>query len=211
MLALFIGLAAGAVHVLMGPDHLAAVAPFSTENTKRTWVTGFLWGVGHTSGVWTIGLLALIVQGPWEQLSTWGDGLASIGLIGVGLWRLYKVVDQRIGGRRRDLDAQLRRYLHQRRGGRNYSRSRVACAFGVLHGLGGSSHYLGVLPALALPSGAEGALYLVGFGSATIATMVVFSWGVGKVALCAGARLCDALRTSCAIGAIGIGGIWFIN
>ena len=45
------GLAAGSIHVLAGPDHLAAVAPLAAERETRPWRAGLLWGVGHAAGV----------------------------------------------------------------------------------------------------------------------------------------------------------------
>jgi len=41
------GLAAGLIHVLSGPDHLAAVAPLA-GGRGRAWRAGFLWGLGHS-------------------------------------------------------------------------------------------------------------------------------------------------------------------
>ena len=34
------GLVAGAVHVLSGPDHLAAIAPYAVADKARSWRTG---------------------------------------------------------------------------------------------------------------------------------------------------------------------------
>ena len=51
------GLTAGLIHVLSGPDHLAAVAPLANDRS-RAWRTGFLWGLGHSGGVFAVALLA---------------------------------------------------------------------------------------------------------------------------------------------------------
>lgn len=58
MLALFLGLAA--TRVLMDLDHLASAASLSAEPRKRPWITGLLWGLGHRSGLWIVGLMALV-------------------------------------------------------------------------------------------------------------------------------------------------------
>lgn len=50
MLTLLAGLVAGILHVLTGPDHLATVGTLAIEERWRSWVTGLVWGVGHTSG-----------------------------------------------------------------------------------------------------------------------------------------------------------------
>ncbi len=53
----FAGLVAGFVHVLSGPDHLAAIAPYAVDGKSRAWRTGVRWGLGHArecsaSGSW---------------------------------------------------------------------------------------------------------------------------------------------------------------
>ena len=40
------GLIAGMVHVLAGPDHLAAVAPLAAGSGAGRWRAGFTWGGG---------------------------------------------------------------------------------------------------------------------------------------------------------------------
>ena len=40
-------LVSGLVHVLSGPDHLAAVAPLATASRERGWLAGWTWGIGH--------------------------------------------------------------------------------------------------------------------------------------------------------------------
>lgn len=82
MLTALAGLAAGILHVLTGPDHLATVGTLAVEERRRTWVTGLVWGVGHTSGVWIVGVLVLVLRAllPLEQMASYSDRLAS-GLI----------------------------------------------------------------------------------------------------------------------------------
>lgn len=56
------GLVAGAVHVLSGPDHLAAIAPYAVADKARSWRTGVRWGLGHSAGVLGVGLLVLLTR-----------------------------------------------------------------------------------------------------------------------------------------------------
>ena len=46
---------------------------------------------------------------------------------------------------------------------------------GVLHGVAGSSHFFGVLPALALPTTSAAVLYIGAFGVGTVAAMTIFA------------------------------------
>lgn len=82
MLTALAGLAAGILHVLTGPDHLATVVTLAVEQRRRSWTTGLVWGVGHTSGVWIVGVLVLVLRAllPLEQMASYSDRLASMGL-----------------------------------------------------------------------------------------------------------------------------------
>ena len=62
MLAILAGGAAGLLHVLSGPDHLAAVAPISLQGREQSWKTGFRWGLGHAGGVVLVGVLSLLLR-----------------------------------------------------------------------------------------------------------------------------------------------------
>ena len=53
---------------------------------------------------------------------------------------------------------------------------------GVLHGVAGSSHFFGVLPALALPTRAAALTYIGAFGIGTVAAMTAFAAVVGWTA-----------------------------
>ena len=77
------GLTAGLIHVLSGPDHLAAVAPLA-GGRRRAWHAGFLWGLGHSGGVLAVGLLTLALRGalPIDALSSWSERIVGVTPIG---------------------------------------------------------------------------------------------------------------------------------
>lgn len=167
--ALLIGTLAGILHVITGPDHMAAVAPLAAR-PHGAWVRGFLWGIGHTSGVWAVGCVAVLMQGllPLELVSSFGERLAAGALILVGLrtlvhWIRSDQANPPATPSTVRVDVQL------------------ASGFGILHGLGGSSHYLGILPALGFADAASACLYLAAFGAATIGAMTACAWILGRV------------------------------
>jgi hypothetical protein len=83
--------------------------------------------------------------------------------------------------------------------------------FGVLHGLAGSSHLFGVLPALALPTRGASFTYLAAYGAGTVVAMTAFSSVIGVIALRArrrGTPLYRGLLYACSIAAIMVGGVW---
>ena len=54
---LFAGIIAAVLHVISGPDHLAAVTPFAVESKKKAWKIGLFWGFGHIGGMLLIGII----------------------------------------------------------------------------------------------------------------------------------------------------------
>jgi sulfite exporter TauE/SafE len=89
--------------------------------------------------------------------------------------------------------------------------SHAAFGIGTLHGLAGSSHFLGVLPALALPSTAQAVAYILAFGTGTILAMATFSWSIGRLTVRLagnGQQFYRGLMTTCGICALGVGVFW---
>ena len=83
---------------------------------------------------------------------------------------------------------------------------------GVLHGVAGSSHFLGVIPALALPTLTAAVTYIAAFGAGTVAAMTIFAAVVCRAAGHARAdhRTHQMLLTGAALLAIVVGGFWLI-
>ena len=57
------GLAAGALHTLTGPDHLAALTPLTIGRSRlHSTLLGGLWGMGHNTGQVIFGMLFLLLR-----------------------------------------------------------------------------------------------------------------------------------------------------
>lgn len=187
------GLVAGFVHVLSGPDHLAAIAPYAVDGKERAWRTGIRWGLGHGVGVLGAALLAFALRHalPLAALSTWAERCVGLVLIGIGLRGMRGAL------------AEQQPHVH----------GQAVFAVGTVHGLAGSSHLLGILPALALPSDSAAAAYLLLFGAGSIAAMGTFSSLVGWLAerprLSHVAARSTLLRL-CSLAAIAVGGWWLL-
>jgi hypothetical protein len=201
------GLLAGLVHALSGPDHLSAVAPLVVGQRRRGWMAGLFWGIGHSLGVWIVGLLALLLRGllPVERLSSWSERLVGAVLIAVGLWGLRRVWLSRHPSLEEHGHAH---HVHPSRP------PKAALWIGSLHGLAGSSHILGIFPALALPSVAASVAYVVGFGLGSIVAMVAFSSALGLLTVrmtVVGSRGYQALLATFSAASIVVGGYWLIS
>ena len=195
MFAFFAGLAAGLLHVFSGPDHLAAVAPLAADSDRGKWRTGLQWGIGHTIGVLLIASLLLLVRErlPLEAISAHSERLVGIALILVGAWGFWSA-----RGRRRA-------------GVTMHSHSGASFGMGALHGLAGSSHLFGVLPALAFATRIEAAFYLVGFGAGAIAGMTAFSAAMGLLSSRLSHRHSSGLLYASSAAALVVGGFWLVG
>jgi hypothetical protein len=207
--ALFAGLAAGLLHVFSGPDHLAAVAPLVAVDSQQPalsemspgkarrhrvegWRTGLQWGVGHTIGVLLIACLLLLVreQLPLDAISVYSERLVGVALILVGGWGVWKA---------------------SRSGFKPHSHAGASFGMGALHGLAGSSHLFGVLPALAFATRIEAALYLSGFGAGAIIGMTAFSAIMGLLSSRFSRRHSSGLLYASSAAALVIGGFWLVG
>jgi hypothetical protein len=194
MFAIFAGLAAGLLHVFSGPDHLAAVAPLAADTERGHWRTGLQWGLGHTFGVLLIAVLLLVIrdQLPLEWISAHSERLVGVALIAVGAWGVWKA--SRVGFS-----------LH------GHSHAGASFGMGMLHGLAGSSHLFGVLPALAFATRGEAVLYLAGFGAGAVAGMSAFSAVMGLLSSKLSRRHSSGLLYASSAAALVIGGFWLVG
>ena len=221
------GISAGAIHVLAGPDHLAAVAPLAADRDQKPWAAGLLWGLGHAAGVVVVGLAVLLLREvlPVERISGWSERLVGLVLIGIGVWGIRQARGQRIhvhehrhdGHRhvhvhehRHDTDHQAPR-AHQVESSHTHVRAKAAFGVGILHGLAGSAHFLGILPALAFGTTTLAVSYVTAFAVGTIAAMTVFAALIGWVSkrfAGYGARLYRGLLYGFGLAAIVVGLVW---
>jgi ABC-type nickel/cobalt efflux system permease component RcnA len=229
MFAALAGVFAGLVHVLAGPDHLAAVAPLAADRSRPQWRAGFQWGVGHTAGVILIGLLLLAFREviPVDAISAYSERIVGVALLAVGVWGARKARHLQI---HRHADGHMHAHVkpapnqtlppqehaHQHHHPRlhGHARTRASFLMGTLHGLAGSSHLFGILPALALPTQSSAVLYLAGFGVGAITAMTVFAALVGALAARAGRHGALAYRTmlyACSVSAFIVGGFWLVG
>lgn len=209
------GLAAGAVHVAMGADHLAAVAPLAAGSRGRAWRAGLRWGVGHAGGVGIVAVVAMALRGivPIEAVSPWSERLVGATLIAIGVWALAAGVRSLHG--RRIAHGEIHTHHDLVHGHVHEGRpERAALAVGVLHGTAGGAHVLGILPALALPSATAAAAYLVAFGAGTVAAMSAYAALIGATErrlAGASANAWAGLMGACGAASVAVGVVWLLG
>lgn len=196
------GLFAGFLHVLMGPDHLAAVAPSAALRGRDAWRSGLRWGIGHSSGVLCVGI-ALILLRQLVDITKYawiGERFVGVALIAIGIWGIRVLITNC------DLSLSAPGDSH------HHHAERTALGVGVLHGLAGGSHLFGVIPALALPSIGLSAIWLVLFGVGTVVAMMTFTGILGLIVHGMAQRIDRLYRGAlCACSAVAIGiGCWWL-
>jgi len=220
----------GLLHVVSGPDHLAAVAPLSLQRHRPAWQAGLRWGLGHGLGV---GLVALLMLGlretlPVEALSSWSERLVGVLLLVVGLWAIRQGLKVQVHVHRHAHDGSEHEHVHFHPpahahghapaddvGGApglpRHRHGHAALGIGALHGLAGSSHFLGVLPTLAFPDLASATGYIIGFGAGTVVAMTAFSSLLGWVTrrwASGPSRTYQSLLYASGSAAMAVGGWW---
>lgn len=221
MIAGIAGFLAGCVHVLSGPDHLAAVAPLAVEGRRRSWLTGLRWGLGHATGVAVVGLFWLLLRDilSLDLLSSWSERILGVVLIGIGLWGLRNAFRRRVHvhehahGDVRHVHVHVHDAEVPHAHAEAHVHGHAAFAVGTLHGFAGSSHVLGVLPALAFPTHAQAAAYVGSFAVGSVLGMSVFAWSVGWAAgrMQLGGRVAyRRFLGTCSAAAIVVGAAWLV-
>lgn len=221
------GLIASMLHVITGPDHLAAVTPFAIESKRKAWKIGLSWGIGHLIGMLVIGLLFVAFREmiPIDKISNYGELLAGLVVIGVGIWAFYKIFKKEKRHKHLHVHAENSPLIHAHEHEHSHEKSHrhihhktlkqsslAAFSIGSLHGLAGIAHFLLFLPVLGFAKHSESISYISGFGIGIVLAMTVYAVIIGKVSSIANNGHNDVffkgIRLAGGIFAIVIGLFW---
>ena len=190
-------LLAAMLHVITGPDHLAAVVPFAVESKRKAWKIGLSWGIGHLVGMLSIGLLFMVFKEliPVEQISDYSEQLVGFVLIGIGVWAFYNIYKRQNNHAHLHVHSEkapvIHRHTHDH--GQEITHAHhhspqlkqshwASFSVGFLHGLAGIAHFLLFLPVLSFEKQTEAFSYVIGFGVGIVLAMTVFAFVIGTVA-----------------------------
>jgi len=195
---LFAGIAASVLHVIAGPDHLAAVTPLAIETRRKVWKIGLFWGFGHLIGMLLIGLLFLSFKEyiPLEKISEHSEQLVGVVLIAVGLWALFSIFYKSKNHKHPHVHGGEKPYIHVHEHEHETSsklehshthQKKVkqslwsSFGIGVLHGFAGIAHFILLLPVLGFENKLDGIEYIVGFAIGTVLAMTIYAFLLGKI------------------------------
>lgn len=189
---LFSAILTSILHVISGPDHLAAVTPLAISSQRKGWKIGLVWGIGHLLGMLLIGILFLLFKEviPVDAISAYSEQLVAIVLIVVGLWAFYRIFKEKKKHHHphthSDGETHIHTYTssaeshtHKKKIKQNTLSS---LGIGFLHGLAGVAHFILLLPVLAFDTKLEGIQYIIGFAIGTVLAMTVYALILGSIA-----------------------------
>ena len=192
---LFAGIIASVLHVLTGPDHLAAVSPFALESKKKAWKIGLFWGVGHLLGMLSVGLLFLLFKDliPFGKISNYSEKFVGIILIGLGMWIFLKIFIEEKTHKHlhihsnENLLIHKHQHIHTTEKFHNHKHPKLkqgiisATSVGFIHGLAGIAHFLLFIPVIGFSSKFDSLKYIIGFGIGTLIAMTSFTFVIGGI------------------------------
>ncbi len=226
--SLITGLLTSILHVITGPDHLAAVLPFAIESKRKAWKIGLFWGIGHLAGMIAIGVLFILFKAliPVEKISEYSEQLVGLVLIGIGLWSLIKIFRKNGSHEHLHIHSENNPVIHSHEHVHKHEKSHhhihknpekqsyfASLSIGVLHGLAGIAHFLIFLPVLGFESQLDSTLYILGFAIGTVLSMTIFAFIIGKLSSFSKTNHNDAffngIRLAAGLIALIIGFYWF--
>lgn len=187
---------ASILHVITGPDHLAAVIPFAIESKKKAWKIGLFWGIGHLMGMLAIGILFLIFREliPVEKISAYSEQLVGIVLLLIGVWAFYKIFKEEKNHKHLHIHGNhsvvihkhehthVHESSHQHAHKEPLKQSSIASlSIGFLHGLAGISHFLLFIPVASFKNQIDSISYLTGFSCGIVLAMTTFALLIGQI------------------------------
>ena len=218
------------LHVIMGPDHVAAILPFVIESKRKAWKIGLFWAIGHIFGMLLIGLLFILFKEliPVEQISLYSEQLVGLVLVFIGIWAFVKIFKSDQHHKHLHVHSENQPIIHKHSHEHSHNPSHnhihppqekqgylASFWIGVLHGLAGVAHFILFLPVLGFENNFTAGIYIAGFILGILLSMTVFSLIVGKITGFArnehNQNLYRGIRLAGGVFAIIIGIYWIIG
>lgn len=168
---LFIGLILGLTHALEA-DHLIAVSTMlkTSKNPFKAALVGMYWGIGHTTTLFLIGLVVLVLHiSIPENVSTSLEGLVGLMLILLGINALRRK-NETLHEHEHIHNGEPHTHVHTNHKHRHHR----SFLIGTVHGLAGSGALM-VLVLSTINSVLAGVIYIIIFGIGSIIGMSMMS------------------------------------
>jgi hypothetical protein len=165
MFPVLFAILAGFTHAFEA-DHLLAVSSIVTKRDSLVLAVkdGVAWGLGHTSTILMVGCLIIVGRvAIAEHTFHYFEATVGLMLIGLGMYRLYKIIKME-----QHLRTQPHFHAHPHAG------HRLAYGVGLVHGLAGSGSLV-LLVMSQIPNQWAAVAYLLVFGLGSVLGMLLAS------------------------------------
>ena len=212
LISILTGIAAGALHVVGGVDHLVAMAPSGVRQPKQALRNGLAWGLGHSMGVLILSSIAILVKdfANIERISSFAEICVGVSLLVVGGFAINSAFGLNIHSHRHNhRQGMIHDHIHIHFRGRkkHLVHHHASTSLGFLHGLAGASHFLAVIPALALPP--LGAIaYMFSYFLGSFLSMGLFLFALSLACFKIGSRALPSLIGMTGVLSISTGVFW---
>jgi len=178
--AIPMGLSAGIIHVVSGADHLVAMAPSSITNPRSALKNGLSWGVGHSSGIIILSILAIFIRDiiPLERFSSFAEFLVGVSLLIIGVIAIRNSRSFGIHSHQHEHNNGISHkhyHYHQNKNLHNKN-SHALTGLGLLHGIAGGSHLVPLIFVITIPNIQGAILYLFAYLVGSLVIMSFFTY-----------------------------------
>ena len=185
----------GIVHVITGADHLVAMVPSSITNTKVAIRNGISWGIGHSSGLIVLTLLALLIKDRAEVFSNFAELLVGISLLIVGAFAIKNALELSIHShshKHKNGISHHHFHFHTKKHKKHNKHSHALSFLGLFHGMAGGSHFVAAIGLIQLPL-AKAFICLFSYVSGSLISMIIFSYLMSSSILISGQKFIKRL------------------
>lgn len=213
---LLTGLVLGMRHAF-DRDHVAAVTHFISldpDPVKSAWF-GCRWALGHAVSVLLLGSLILMLRLKFDPaFERYAELAVGITLIGLGVWRLFLLFQERWHAHRHAHQKKAHAHPHTHEPGHNHVHRFAPTVVGLVHGAAGTAEVFVLIPITLIQVTWLAYLYIALFSLGCASTMSLYGYVVGRFyrrANQTGQRIYRTLVILTSLSGLVLGVIWVLR